>query len=55
MEQRLQESLEVAQKLGFLLKFKEDAFGRYILFLNPQRCRRVKPGLEVGQEEEEAG
>lgn len=53
MKARLQEALDVAQGLGYLLAYEEDATGLlYILQLNPERCSRVKPGQLPSPQEE---
>lgn len=50
---RLQEALDVALGLGYLLSCEEDPTGLlYTLHLNPDRCSRVKPGLLPSPQEE---
>lgn len=50
---RLQEALDVALGLGYLLSCEEDPTGLlYILQLNPERCSRVKTGQLLSPKEE---
>lgn len=52
LEKRLQECIQTALALGYLLSSEEDTFGVYTFYLNPERCKRIH--LEQpGQEEEE--
>ena len=51
---RLQEAVDVALGLGYLLSYEEDPTGlMYIFHLNPERCSRVKPGKLSGPDEEQ--
>ncbi len=47
LKRQLQECIDVAQALDFLLEYKEDAFGVFTFKLNPKRNKRL------GQKEEE--
>ncbi len=42
LEQKIQEALETAKTLGYLLDYKEEPTGLMILTLNPDRCQRIK-------------
>lgn len=48
LKRQLLECCETAKALGFLLEYREDAFGVLTFQLNPERCKRL------GQEAEEA-
>lgn len=50
LELKLQEALQTAKDLGYLLDFREEATGLLVMTLNPERCKKVKPKTE----EEEA-
>ena len=54
MRARLQEAIDVAQGLGYILSYSEDLTGlMYTFHLNPERCSRVKPGQIAGPDEEQ--
>jgi hypothetical protein len=46
LEERIQEALQMAKDLGYLLDYREEATGLLILTLNPDRCKRIKPKTE---------
>jgi hypothetical protein len=52
LDQRLEEAIEVASELGFLLDAREEPPGLYTFWLNPARCSRVKSKLDQEEEEE---
>jgi len=52
LDQRLEEAIEVASELGFLLDAREEPPGMYTLWLNPARCSRVRRKLDQEEEEE---
>jgi len=45
IDERIQEVLNTAQELDFLLDYEEDATGLLTLRLNPERCSRVRAKL----------
>lgn len=45
IDKRIQEALETAKELDFLLDYEEDATGLLTLRLNPERCSRVRAKL----------
>jgi hypothetical protein len=45
VDNRIQEALETARELDFLLDYEEDATGLLTLRLNPERCSRVRAKL----------
>ena len=54
MRARLQEAIDAAQGMGYLLAYEEDPTGlMYIFHLNPERCSRVKQGQIAGPDEEQ--
>ena len=54
MRARLQEAIDVAQGLGYILAYEEDPTGRlYKFHLNPERCPRAKPAQIAGPDEEQ--
>lgn len=53
LDKRIQEALEVAKELGYLLDYEEQPTSLLVLRLNPERCRRIgmkrsKPRKEKG-------
>jgi len=48
---QIDEALELALELGYLLSYEEDCFGTLTLVLNPEKCSRIKHREE--QEEED--
>jgi len=50
LDQRLQEAIQTASQLGWLLSYQEDPPGMYTFRLNPDRCSRVQ---SQGVEEED--
>ena len=53
LDKRLQEAIQTAQTLGYLLAYEEDAFGVYTFHLNPERCLRIASGQPAEDEEQE--
>ncbi len=49
---QIDECLEIAQELGFILSYQEDALGVITMQLNPERLSRVKAKQEKLQERE---
>jgi len=52
LEIRLQEALQTAKELRYLLDYKEEASGLLVLTLNPERCKRIGKA-QSGEEVEE--
>lgn len=53
LDKRLQEAIQTAQALGYLLAWEEDAFGVYTLHLNPERCRRIASSQPAEDDQEQ--
>lgn len=45
IDESIQEALETAKELDFLLDYEEEPTGLLILRLNPERCSRVRAKL----------
>ncbi len=52
LDKQLQEAIDVALEMGYLLSYEQDALQMYTFYLNPERCKRVKPGAEPETEED---
>ncbi|MGC9310059.1 MAG: hypothetical protein ACP5D2_05195, partial [Candidatus Nanoarchaeia archaeon] len=46
IDKKIQEALETAFKLNYLLSYREDDAGLFWLRLNPERCGRLRAKLE---------
>ena len=53
LDKRLQEAIQTAQTLDYLLAYEEDAFGVYTFHLNPERCSRIASIQPAEDEEQE--
>lgn len=51
--EQIDDALECALELGYLLSYEEDVFGTFTLRLNPARCSRVRQPDQAEPEEEE--
>lgn len=54
LDDLLQEAIDVALKMGYLLDYDLDTFKVYTFYLNPERCKRLKPGAMLETEEEDS-
>jgi hypothetical protein len=52
IEDKIQEALEVAKDLDYLLDYKEEPIGLLVLTLNPERCQRIRAKNNRRQDEE---
>ena len=55
LDERLQEAIDVALQMGYLLDYRQDAMGMYTFSLNPERCKRIKRQPELEPEPGEEG
>jgi hypothetical protein len=42
IDKRIEEALEMAKEMEYLLDYREEPIGLLVLYLNPERCRRIK-------------
>jgi len=54
IEGRIQEALEVAKGLEYLLDYREEPIGLLVLTLNPERCQRIRAKNSRRQDEEDS-
>jgi len=47
VNKQLQEAIEMATKLEYLLDWQQDATGMFVFHLNPERCHRLKVGARA--------
>lgn len=52
LDEQLQQAIDVALKMGYLLGYEIDALQMYTFYLNPERCLRIKPGSLPEDEED---
>ncbi len=52
LDEQLQEAIDVALEMRYLLDYELDALQMYTFHLNPERCKRVKPGAELEDRED---